>query len=72
MDHHCPICNKEKPHPTIDPEKCKGCGKVPEELPQWRPITGAAKQVHVIDPEKCINCGACVTNCPFGAIAASK
>ena len=22
VDHHCPICNKEKPHPTIDPEKC--------------------------------------------------
>ena len=35
-------------------------------------ITGAPKKVHVIDPEKCINCGACVSNCPFGAIAASK
>ena len=71
VDHHCPICNKEKPHPTIDPEKCKGCGKCRKNCPM-EAITGAAKQVHVIDPEKCINCGACVTNCPFGAIAASK
>ena len=57
--------------PTIDPEKCKGCGKCRKNCPM-EAITGAAKQVHVIDPEKCINCGACVTNCPFGAIAASK
>ena len=71
VDHHCPICNKEKPHPTIDPEKCKGCGKCRKNCPM-EAITGVAKQVHVIDPEKCINCGACVTNCPFGAITASK
>ena len=33
VDHHCPICNKEKPHPTIDPEKCKGCGKCRKNCP---------------------------------------
>ena len=71
VDHHCPICNKEKPHPTIDPDKCKGCGKCRKNCPM-EAITGAVKQVHVIDPEKCINCGACVSNCPFGAITASK
>ena len=71
VDHHCPICNKEKPHPTIDAEKCKGCGKCRKNCPM-EAITGAPKQVHVIDPEKCINCGACVDNCPFGAITASK
>ena len=71
VDHHCPICNREKPHPTIDPEKCKGCGKCRKNCPM-EAITGAPKQVHVIDSEKCINCGACVSNCPFGAIAASK
>ena len=32
-------------------------------------ITGEVKQVHVIDTEKCIKCGACVSGCPFGAIA---
>ena len=71
VDHHCPICNREKPHPTIDAEKCKGCGKCRKNCPM-EAITGAPKQVHVIDPEKCINCGACVDNCPFGAITASK
>ena len=63
VDHHCPICNKEKPHPTIDPEKCKGCGKCRKNCPM-EAITGAVKQAHTIDPEKCINCGACVSNLP--------
>jgi len=71
VDHHCPICNKEKPHPTIDADKCKGCGKCRKNCPM-EAISGAPKQVHIIDSEKCINCGACVTNCPFGAIAAAK
>ena len=71
VDHYCPICNKEKPHPTIDADKCKGCGKCRKNCPM-EAITGAVKQAHVIDPEKCINCGACVANCPFGAITAAK
>ena len=71
VDHHCPICNREKPHPTIDAESCKGCGKCRKNCPM-EAISGAVKQAHTIDPEKCINCGACVTNCPFGAITAAK
>ena len=71
VDHHCPICNREKPHPTIDAESCKGCGKCRKNCPM-EAISGAVKQVHTIDPEKCINCGACVSNCPFGAITAAK
>ena len=71
VDHHCPICNKEKPHPVIDAEKCKGCGKCRKNCPM-EAIEGAVKQPHTIDPEKCINCGACVSNCPFGAITAAK
>ena len=35
-------------------------------------IEGQTRAAHSIDPEKCINCGACVGNCPFGAIEASK
>ena len=71
VDHHCPICNREKPHPVIDAEKCKGCGKCRKNCPM-EAIEGAVKKVHTIDPEKCINCGACVSNCPFGAITAAK
>ena len=71
VDHHCPICNREKPHPTIDAEACKGCGKCRKNCPM-EAISGSVKQVHTIDPEKCINCGACVGNCPFGAIEAAK
>ena len=71
VDHHCPICNGEKPHPTIDAEKCKGCGKCRKNCPM-EAIEGSVKKPHTIDPEKCINCGACVSSCPFGAISAAK
>ena len=71
VDHHCPICNKEKPHPTIVADKCKGCGKCRKNCPM-EAINGAVKQVHTIDAEKCINCGACLGNCPFGAIEPAK
>jgi NADH-quinone oxidoreductase subunit F len=71
VDHKCPICNKEKPHPTIDAAKCKGCTKCAKVCPMDA-INGALKQPHSIDPDKCVNCGACVSSCPFGAIAAAK
>ena len=71
VDHHCPICNGEKPHPIIDAEKCKGCGKCRKNCPM-EAIDGAVKKVHTINAEKCINCGACIGNCPFGAITAAK
>ena len=71
VDHNCPICNKQKPHPVIDPEKCKGCGKCRRNCPM-EAIAGEPRGVHTIDPEKCINCGACVSNCPFGAISTAK
>ena len=32
VDHHCPICNKEKPT-HHHPEKCKGCGKCRKNCP---------------------------------------
>ncbi len=71
VDHKCPICNKEKPHPVIDAEKCRGCTKCARNCPM-EAISGAVKQVHTIDPDKCINCGACLDNCPFGAILPAK
>ena len=71
VDHHCPICNREKPHPTIDAGKCKGCGKCRKNCPM-EAISGTVKQPHTIDPERCVNCGSCVASCPFGAITAAK
>lgn len=68
VDHNCPICNGEKPHPTIIADKCKGCGKCRRSCPM-EAISGEVKKVHTIDPKKCINCGACVQGCPFDAIA---
>ena len=71
VDHYCPICNREKPHPVIDAQKCKGCGKCRKNCPM-EAISGVVKQAHTIDAVKCINCGACVQVCPFGAITAAK
>ena len=71
VDHRCPICNREKPHPVIDADKCKGCGKCRKNCPM-EAISGAVKKAHSIDAVKCINCGACVQLCPFGAITAAK
>ena len=67
VDHHCPICNKEKPHPTIVADKCKGCGKCRKNCPM-EAISGEVRKPHVIDADKCIKCNACVKACPFGAI----
>lgn len=71
VDHHCPICNREPPHPTIDPAVCKGCGKCRKQCPM-EAITGTIRQTHIVDPEKCVNCGSCITICPFGAIQPAK
>lgn len=69
VEHNCPICNGKKHHPTIDSEKCKGCGKCSRGCPM-NAISGELRHPHIIDPEICVNCGACVNTCPFGAITA--
>lgn len=71
VDHHCPICNKEKPHPVIAADQCKGCGKCRRNCPM-EAIDGDIREAHTIDASKCINCGACVDSCPFGAITAAE
>ena len=52
---------------TIDPEKCKACGRCIRVCPV-EAITGQKKVAHVIDQDKCITCGACREECPFDAV----
>ena len=55
--------------PTVDPEKCHGCGKC--QVEQSCPIKIAKVEDGKIriDPAECNNCGRCAGKCPFGAIS---
>ena len=52
---------------SIDPEKCKACGKCIKVCPV-EAITGEKKVAHVISRDKCVKCGACREVCPFDAV----
>jgi NADH-quinone oxidoreductase subunit F len=53
--------------PTIDIERCKGCGACIKKCPVDA-ISGEKKKAHVIDGDKCIKCGACAATCKFEAV----
>jgi NADH-quinone oxidoreductase subunit F len=53
--------------PTINQEKCKGCGLCSRKCAVGA-ITGEKKKPHRIDPEKCIKCGVCHEVCKFDAV----
>ncbi|MDR2181540.1 MAG: NADH-quinone oxidoreductase subunit NuoF [Treponema sp.] len=54
---------------AIDPALCRGCSKCSRVCPAGA-IGGTLKKPFVIDRDKCIKCGACISACPFRAIAA--
>lgn len=73
-----------KDRASIDPAKCKECGKCAQACPYhaiadlMRPckrscpveaITMDENNIVVIDEDRCIHCGACIKDCPFGAIS---
>ncbi len=55
--------------PTVDKEKCIGCGACAAVCPANPNVFEIkdGKSV-VVSPDSCINCGACVTSCPVQAI----
>jgi MinD superfamily P-loop ATPase len=55
------------PVPTVDSEKCSGCGKCAE-LCQFNAIVSFAGAEAMVFPELCHACGGCVQICPTGAI----
>ena len=67
-DKKCPAGTCTKLYSLTITDACKGCTKCARNCPV-NAITGAVKQKHVIDAKKCIKCGACISACPFKAIA---
>ena len=51
--------------PTIDKEKCDGCGKCIEICPSEAIIKKKGKAYVTIE---CVECGTCIPECPTGAI----
>jgi NADH-quinone oxidoreductase subunit F len=53
--------------PSIDEDKCKGCGVCIKKCPTGA-ITGNKKEVHVINELLCIKCMACMDACRLNAV----
>ena len=56
-------------YPTVDPEKCKGCGKCRVEAACPIKIAKVVDGRMFIDPAQCNHCGRCRNQCLFDAIS---
>ena len=55
--------------PTVDPDKCRGCGKCQVEAACPVKVAHVENGKISIDPNACNHCGRCKGKCPFGAVA---
>jgi len=55
--------------PTVDLEKCRGCGKCQVEAACPVKVAKVVDGKISIDPEACNHCGRCKGKCPFGAVS---
>ncbi|MDX9723511.1 MAG: 4Fe-4S binding protein, partial [Myxococcota bacterium] len=53
--------------PSIDPERCRGCGRCARKCPVSA-ISGEKRKPYQIDPTVCIRCGVCAQACKFVAV----
>ncbi len=54
-------------HPTVDQEKCVGCGRCTKECAHEACTLGKGRKAN-IDPAKCVGCGRCIGVCNRDAI----
>ncbi|MHA1238036.1 MAG: 4Fe-4S binding protein [Candidatus Odinarchaeia archaeon] len=55
--------------PTVDVEKCNGCGTCKDICPADPPVFELSDKAQVANPDACLECGACESSCPTGAIS---
>lgn len=54
--------------PTIDHEKCDGCGECVDVCPV-SVLEVKSKKCVIVNPDECIECRVCEITCPKGAIS---